>query len=85
MTPTTRELLALNPEAILFDERLAPAMLGIGYRYFSPPIAIYSKKQIQEILLTSGMTQTEFVEYYAWHIEQLNAGEHTPVVFDDTF
>lgn len=85
MTTTTQELLALNPEAVLFDERLLPAFIGIGYRYFSPPVAIYSKKQIQNILLASGMTATELVEYYAWHIEQLNAGDHTPVVFDDTF
>lgn len=84
MTKIIQELLVLNPEAALFDERLTSALIGIGTRYFLPPVAIYSKKQIQAILLGSGMTQTELLDYYNWHIVQLNAGEHSPVIFDDT-
>jgi hypothetical protein len=79
-----QELLVLNPEAALFDDRFIAAIIGIGYRSFSPPVAIYSKKQLYATLANTGMTAPECEEYYAWHIAQLNAGEHTPVIFDDT-
>jgi len=83
MPTIIQELLRLNPEADLLDRRLTAAIIGIGYRSFSPPVAIYSKKQIYDILLNSGMRELEVAEYYAWHIEQRNAGEHTPIVFGD--
>lgn len=85
MTKTAAEKLrTLNPEAILFDNRLDSAILGVGYSTSRPPVAIYSKKAIYETLQAIGISTADVDDYYRWHFESLNAGENAPVIFDDT-
>lgn len=78
-----QKLLRKNPEAILFDNRLDSAIIGLGYSASGPLRAIYSKKAILAALLATGIAAEDLQEYYHWHIQGLNGGENSPIVFDD--
>jgi hypothetical protein len=78
-----QKLLRLNPEAALLDSRLDSAIIGLGRAAFRAPVAIYSKKAIYAILIGNGLSAADVPDYYQWHVLNLNAGDHTLIVFDD--
>lgn len=60
------------------------AIIGLGFVGALSPVAVYSKRQIYEKLASSGLSKEDADEYYVCKFMALWAGEHTPVVLDDT-
>jgi hypothetical protein len=60
------------------------AVIGLGYVSALSPVAVYSKRQIYAKLAASGLSKEDADEYYVGKFMALWAGEHTPVVLDDT-
>lgn len=83
MNQMLRQLMLKNPEAVLFDSRLDPAVIGLGYSAAGSLRAIYSKAAILKILRGLGITEDDLTEYYNWHIQQVLGHENSPIVFDD--
>lgn len=81
--PLRTKLLRLNPDAILFDEWVDSALIGLCRVSDFLPVALYSKQKIHELLISRGMDVDEITDYYAGTFSGLRAGEFTPVVFDD--
>ena len=73
----------LNPDAVLF-ENMDEALIGLGYIGHQEPVAVYSKAKIYEKLLADGFSQEDADEYFSGKFTNTWAGEHTPVIFDDT-
>lgn len=72
-----------NPDAILFAGFEA-ALTNIGYIAHNPPIAVYSKTKLLEELRKKNFTDEDAGEYVAKHFGNICAGQHTPVIIDDT-
>ena len=80
---TRKKLQKLNPAAILFDNRFDAALMGVCYISRTGPVALYSRQKVYAILDAQGLNCEEKREYYQWHFQDLNGGEHTPVILDD--
>ena len=72
----------LNPEAYLLDN-MELALVGIGYRGHTDPVAVYSKKQIYDKLLSDGLSEEDADEYFSGKFMASWAGDNTPIILDD--
>ena len=76
-------LLKNNPEA-LYCDGLEEAIVGVGRQYGNPPVLIYSKRKIIEVLMKRGLTFNEAVDY---HESKFNCArysvEEDPIIMDD--
>lgn len=75
------QLASVNPEALCFDG-FDEAIIGISERCGQPPLAVYSRSGILEILMRDGCTPEEAVEFYEYNMVGAWVGEHTPIVVD---
>ena len=76
-------LLKNNPEALSWDE-LKEAIVGVGQQYRKPPVLIYSKRKIIEIVMKRGLTFNEAVNYYESDINcRWFSIEENPIIMDD--
>ena len=73
----------LNPEAVLL-ENMNLALIGVGYIADADPVAVYSKALIYNKLLSDGLSPEDADEYYMGKFVSVRAGDHTPVILDDT-
>lgn len=78
-----KKLTAKNPEAVLFDNRVDSALVGIGCVGPQRFVAVYSKQAIIEALFAHGINKDDVGEYYGWHFSGICAGVNTPVILDD--
>ena len=75
-----REYLAENyDENILLADGFDRAFLGVGRIFNGPPIAVYDKFSIINILRESGMKTFEAEEYFDYNIAGAFVGEGTPM------
>ena len=77
------QLSDLNPDAALFDDNMSAALIGIGYRGNSNPVAVYSRNKIIERLCSDGFTLDEAESYYISMFLNVVADENTPIIFYD--
>ena len=71
-----------NPEAILFDD-LNNAIVGTGRQWGNPLVAVYdSSKILHELEVVYEFSEVDAAEWFSFNIQQFNAGEHTPIIFD---
>lgn len=77
------QLSDLNPEAVLL-ENMNSALIGVGYISAGDPVAVYSKAQIYNKLLSDGLSPEDADEYYTGKFVSVRAGAHAPVILDDT-
>jgi len=71
-----------NPEAILFED-LDNAIVGMGGAWGSPVVAVYdSSKILHELEVVYEFSEVDAAEWFSFNIQQFNAGEHTPIIFD---
>ena len=83
MSTSVREYLEENnPNAVNFDG-LEEAIIGVGGQYTKGPLIIYSLKKIYACLMKQGMTAEGAAEFSSFNIEDLWAGEGTPIIMDD--
>jgi hypothetical protein len=73
----------LNPEAVLL-ENMNLALIGVGYIADADPVAVYSKALIYNKLLSDGLSPEDADDYYTGKFVSVRAGDHTPVILDDT-
>ena len=77
------QLSDLNPEAVLL-ENMNSALIGVGYIADADPVAVYSKARIYNKLLSDGLSPEDADDYYTGKFVSVRAGDHTPVILDDT-
>jgi len=75
-----RERLAERyPDAeLLFADGFDDAIAGVVTRYGQVPIVAYCRKRCLEILVASGATPEEAVEYFDFNVTGAWVGENTP-------
>ena len=83
MTNLTKGPLSMDdfPEILLadgFDE----AFIGIGSRAGDEDIAVYDLEKCVNILVNSGMTHEESVEYIEYNVLSAYVGPRTPLFLD---
>lgn len=67
-------------ETILFPDGLEEAFMGVCTK-FNVPSALFDTEKVIEILMNSGMSYEEAVEYFEFNIEGAYVGESTPSFF----
>lgn len=72
-----------NPDAILFAG-FESALINVGYISHRAPIAVYSKTKLLDELQKRNFSKDDASEYYANYFGSICAGEHTPVIIEDT-
>lgn len=77
------ELMDENPEASVFDN-MAEALIGYGKIGNNGPVAVYSKQKMFAKLQRDGLSIEDAEEYFGKFVNTW-AGEHTPVILEDTF
>tara|TARA_R100000458_G_scaffold34718_1_gene32083 strand:+ start:680 stop:928 length:249 start_codon:yes stop_codon:yes gene_type:complete len=64
---------------------LEPALLGYGYQYCGPRLAVYSRAGIIETLMKQNQWDNEdALEWFEYNIACLYAGPETPLIVEYT-
>jgi hypothetical protein len=75
------ELLA-SEEAVLLPEDYRSALIGVGYRFNSGPLAVYSLNMILEILTSDGTSMEDALDWYQYNMVGAWVGDGTPIFVD---
>lgn len=75
------ELNDQNPEAVVF-ENLDCALIGLGRRGCTDPVAVYSQKLIYAKLANDGFSEDE-IESYFTQLMAAQVNENTPLILND--
>ena len=78
---TTRDDEMDEMEDITTAEGLGDAMIGVGRRCGQPTLAVYDVSKVLEILMATGFTDEEAIEFFEYNIEGSWVGETTPIWF----
>jgi hypothetical protein len=73
-----KEIEELNPAA-LFIDGMDDAIVGYAVQWGSPPLAVYDRERIIEIL-AKDMSPEEAEEFFAFNIECAYVGPGTPMI-----
>ena len=67
---------------ILLVDGFGEALIGSGYRYGHPEIAVYDIKKCISVLQQQDMSYEEAVEYLDFNVFGAWVGERTPIFVD---
>ena len=65
-------------EPILVMDEFDDALIGLCHRFGQPPVAIYDKAKIIEILIAGGCSEEDALEHFDFNIIGGWVGEYTP-------
>jgi len=72
-------------DGVLLADGFEGALLGFGHQ-FNYPVAVYSRSQCMDILITrDGMSYEEALEYFDFNVSGAYVGKSTPIFMDDEF
>jgi len=74
-------LAEINPDALTCD-RFDDALVSIGRRFNSPPVAVYSISKVLDIL-EADMSRDDAREYFEFNSIGAWVGDHTPIFLED--
>ena len=74
-----------NPEALFMEPRgeFDACIVGLGYRFFDGPLAIYSVDKVLGVLMADGMDEEEAEEHFSFNVIGGWVGEGTPLFVRD--
>ena len=74
-----------NPEALFMEPRgeFDACIVGLGYRFFDGPLAIYSVDKVLGVLMADGMDEEEAEEHFGYNVIGGWVGEGTPLFVRD--
>jgi hypothetical protein len=75
------ELLA-SDEAVLLPIEYRSALIGVGYRFNSGPLAVYNLNTILEILTSDGTSMEDARDWYEYNMIGAWVGDGTPIFVD---
>lgn len=82
MNSLLAELRDLNPDAVTLDN-MDDAIVGLGRRSLSDPIAVYSQALIFEKLARDGFSAEEAAAYFQEKLADTSDTQHAPVILLD--
>jgi hypothetical protein len=72
----------LNPKALIMPE-FDDALVGVGCRGNSMPVAVYNERGIINLLIVNeGLSYSDAWDHYGYNIAQSYMGEHTPIIIE---
>ena len=74
-----------NPEALFMEPRgeFDACIVGLGYRFFDGPLAIYSVDKVLGVLMADGMNKEKAEEHFGEEVITSWAGKGTPIYVRD--
>lgn len=79
MSEVHEMLSEMSPEAVLWDG-FDDALVGVGYRCGTQPVAIYDRAKCIEVLMRDFASQEDAEEYFCFNVEGCYVGELTPII-----
>ena len=76
------EELITDEDAVLLPNNYRSALVGVGYRYNSGPLAVYNLNTVLEILTSDGMSMSDAREWYEYNMIGAWVGDGTPIFID---
>lgn len=77
--PIREALAEANPEAVVFDGCDA-ALVGYAAQQFQAPLAVYDWDALVQVFRDQGMDDDDALDWVAYNVEGLWAGQFTPLI-----